>query len=1067
MNPRKTLSVIIAAALTMFLCASSLSPQGWANPRLTSDYPPLFSTPQDEPGDTSQSLIADALVLRTRTASLDLSLLADADGTPLSSTGTDQDLALNLFSDVNLHADLLRIEKGAADSFTWVGRLVNGGDGEVYLTVGSGSVHGFITTRRQRFEIVQIGPDRYALSEINWQGLADETTTHVVEPIPDITDSPASIEGMSDDGSIVDVMVLYTTAARDGAGGTTNILNFINSLIASTNQSFANSGVLFRVRLAHAAEVSYDETNLSLPNTLDALVNGTGGFAAAHSLRDIYRADLVSLIVNHFDGATCGMGRSMSPLSPAFAPSAFSIAVRSCALSNFSFAHELGHTMGSVHARGDGVSEQGAFPYSFGYKAPDRLFRTIMAYNCTEGDCPRVNYWSNPDTMYSGQPMGVASSSAQSADNRLSLNNAAGTIASFRESDCPQTGGILLYWNHSYTCANGAGDPGYRLFLSTGKSNLPTSFSDQASSLILPLGWSARLYEHINQGGGNLCKASSDSDFLGETFSNGVGLNDNVSSLEVFPNSTCSSVPGPTTTPLPTWTTAPSATPNNAPWLLEFSKIDRSIFETEFVVRVQWTSDYDAMRLCFDATNCQETSATQLRYVWNTQGWADGFHVARVQYRRKFDQGNWATALSYEETLYLSPNRSGTAPCDGGDGAYLRSGSDCIRLTESHRELSLINWSDRSDLQISVVGSLEAWVYDSPDYQGAARLVRSGQTQSVGGNVSSVNIMPAQPAPPPVPTTPFTCASDTVVLYHMDEWGGHLVEDTCKGIAATRDDSVSWVTGRFGNGININTLADGRSLEFGASPLFNVCPFSFQTWIRWLGHDGLTGRIAGQLGGGGNTGSNKWLLSMGFGSKPTLQIWSAGGGQIATSYRAIGDTDWHLLMFSFDCASSAKLYMDNELVANLTTGGNWPEGATSLEMGSVEGIYRFLGDIDEARITHALLVPHWEAPTASFTTVTSTSGRAPLAVQFADTSSGTISSWLWNFGDGTTSLDRHPTHYFNAPGIYSVSLAVTGPGGTNQIMATQLVVVLAQPTPTTTPGGPLHPYVIYIPAVRK
>lgn len=53
-------------------------------------------------------------------------------------------------------------------------------------------------------------------------------------------------------------------------------------------------------------------------------------------------------------------------------------------------------------------------------------------------------------------------------------------------------------------------------------------------------------------------------------------------------------------------------------------------------------------------------------------------------------------------------------------------------------------------------------------------------------------------------------------------------------------------------------------------------------------------------------------------------------------------------------------------------------------------------------------------------------------IQFVDTSTGgnvpdPIETWLWNFGDGTTSTDQNPTHVY-APGIYTVSLTVTNNG---------------------------------------
>ncbi len=52
-------------------------------------------------------------------------------------------------------------------------------------------------------------------------------------------------------------------------------------------------------------------------------------------------------------------------------------------------------------------------------------------------------------------------------------------------------------------------------------------------------------------------------------------------------------------------------------------------------------------------------------------------------------------------------------------------------------------------------------------------------------------------------------------------------------------------------------------------------------------------------------------------------------------------------------------------------------------------------------------------------------------VQFTDTSTtanGTIQSWAWNFGDGTTSTAQNPTHTYSACGPYTVTLSVTSDG---------------------------------------
>jgi hypothetical protein len=56
-------------------------------------------------------------------------------------------------------------------------------------------------------------------------------------------------------------------------------------------------------------------------------------------------------------------------------------------------------------------------------------------------------------------------------------------------------------------------------------------------------------------------------------------------------------------------------------------------------------------------------------------------------------------------------------------------------------------------------------------------------------------------------------------------------------------------------------------------------------------------------------------------------------------------------------------------------------------------------------------------------------GSAPLTINFTDLSMGDFNTWYWEFGDGETSHDRHPTHTYTRPNIYTVSLKVTGLDG--------------------------------------
>ncbi|NYJ05835.1 PKD domain-containing protein [Petropleomorpha daqingensis] len=89
------------------------------------------------------------------------------------------------------------------------------------------------------------------------------------------------------------------------------------------------------------------------------------------------------------------------------------------------------------------------------------------------------------------------------------------------------------------------------------------------------------------------------------------------------------------------------------------------------------------------------------------------------------------------------------------------------------------------------------------------------------------------------------------------------------------------------------------------------------------------------------------------------------------------------------------------------------------------------------------------APTATFT-VDKTSGTAPLAVQFTDTSTGGPTSWAWDFGDTTSATTQNPAHTYTTPGTYQVTLTATNTTGSTTSAATTITVSPAPVAPTAT-----------------
>jgi PKD repeat protein len=79
-----------------------------------------------------------------------------------------------------------------------------------------------------------------------------------------------------------------------------------------------------------------------------------------------------------------------------------------------------------------------------------------------------------------------------------------------------------------------------------------------------------------------------------------------------------------------------------------------------------------------------------------------------------------------------------------------------------------------------------------------------------------------------------------------------------------------------------------------------------------------------------------------------------------------------------------------------------------------------------------------------------TSGPAPLTVQFTDMSEGSPTSWTWDFGDGITESVQNPVHTYTEPGMYSVSLTISGPSGSD----TRISLITVEPPVNDEENGP-------------
>jgi hypothetical protein len=410
-------------------------------------------------------------VSRTRLVGIKLSKLGGESGPPQDGSSLGRQISLNLFADTTLTAILDQVYQPTSGGFIWLGHLEEVENSHVILVYDQGVLIGKVGTPQSIYRVRYLGDGLQAVEQINLSAMPDELPPIPVFNAKDIAPKAASA---ADDGSVIDVLVVYTEQARSSAGGIVAIENEIKLAVTEANISYANSGINQRLVLTHMAEVTYTETGNANTDLTRLALTSDGYMDEVHPWRDIYHADNVHL-VTQISG--CGLGYLMTSVSLGFEDTAFSLSNRDCLTGNYTLPHELGHNMGARH---DWYMDNATTPYTHahGFANPAGMWRTVMAYNnlCDDAGifCTRLLYWSNPDVDFGGTAMGVPAGTSTvctagsmtpdpgtcDADNQLTLDNTAPTTAQFRSSQITWTGDNSTEWNHLNNWIMVEGAPG-------------------------------------------------------------------------------------------------------------------------------------------------------------------------------------------------------------------------------------------------------------------------------------------------------------------------------------------------------------------------------------------------------------------------------------------------------------------------------------------------------------------------------------------------------------------------------------------------------------------------------
>lgn len=424
--------------------------------------------------------------LRSRAVQLDRDALRTAVEARKRQTGMSR-LRIRLFDDVVIDFDPAHAERTRSGGFALAGRHGEDPADSVVVVDNDGVVALGAQIRGRRYTLRGSPQAGYQAAEWPAAPPLPEAAGNDALPLP-VQPSPApggarsparwKAASLLDDGSLIDLMVAYTPAARVANGGSAQMQANIDAQIAFTNLIYQNSGVVQRLRLVHVAEIPFVEDNPF--NDLFAVNAPFDGRAdEVQVLRDVYRADLVS-----FWGAWPALGGIAylgTPEGLSVLPW-YAVSILSSPLAtnptDTTLAHELGHNMGLRH---DLVTEPGsttqvtpegsttltAIGYAHGHVDPVNRFRTVMSYPICETQhgyaCRLLPLFSNPTLTHDNRsyyPAAVPAplGDALLADERRALNDTRDSLANYRASLASQGGpGIIALDMPRRRVAEGAG----------------------------------------------------------------------------------------------------------------------------------------------------------------------------------------------------------------------------------------------------------------------------------------------------------------------------------------------------------------------------------------------------------------------------------------------------------------------------------------------------------------------------------------------------------------------------------------------------------------------------------
>jgi hypothetical protein len=332
-----------------------------------------------------------------------------------------------------------------ADGYIWRGIIDNSGEPVTLLWWPDGRVSGTVTHAGRMYVIKSLGGGMHGMLELapnkmppdhapapkammRKMKMKEDPLVHqgeasmMLPPSSPERAAPKPLQKMeaqpgAPKEAVITLIVAYTKKAASHYDDI--VKDLIDVAVAETNQSFRDSGIdNVTVKLVHTYQTDYAENGSHFDHVYRFRNKGDGYMDEVHELRAKYGADVAALVVD--DPKGCGLSIRVG----ADATDAFTALDQQCMATMYSLAHEIGHLIGARHDRALD-DEDRPFAYGHGF-VNGNMWRTIMSYGDSCGNCPRRPVWSSPDVKVDGVPAGDAAT-----DNAEVIREEAARVANF------------------------------------------------------------------------------------------------------------------------------------------------------------------------------------------------------------------------------------------------------------------------------------------------------------------------------------------------------------------------------------------------------------------------------------------------------------------------------------------------------------------------------------------------------------------------------------------------------------------------------------------------------------